>query len=53
MLLFIHITHVKFRKFLTYININFPKWDLIKHIPNKYPQASSCYFYIYENKTCK
>jgi predicted O-methyltransferase YrrM len=33
-----HAVHVKFRKFTTYIERNFPEWQLIKYIPNKYPQ---------------
>lgn len=52
-----HCLHVKFRKFLNYIEDNFPEWQLIKHIPNKYPQlilgknnekTSPSDFYIYE-----
>ena len=33
-----HVTHVKFRKFSNYIKSNLPEWQLIKHIPNKFPQ---------------
>ena len=33
-----HTSHVKFRKFTTYIENNYKKWKLIKHIPNQYPQ---------------
>ena len=53
-------THVKFRKFSRYIKNNFPNWELIQHIPNKYPQInlygnnnnfSPCDFYIYEKNT--
>ena len=54
--------HVKFRKFSTYIENNFPNWELIQHIPNKYPQinlnlkgsnrnTSPSDFYIYEKNT--
>lgn len=52
-----HTVHVKFRKFSSYIESNFPEWQLIKHIPNKYPQlklgqnndkTSPSDFYIYE-----
>lgn len=52
-----HCLHVKFRKFSNYIEDNFPEWQLIKHIPNKYPQlilgknnekTSPSDFYIYE-----
>lgn len=53
-----HTQHVRFRKFTNYIQKNFPKWQLIHHIPNKYPQVvigkdnektSPSDFYIYEN----
>jgi hypothetical protein len=52
-----HCLHVKFRKFSTYIDNNFPEWKLIQIIPNKYPQlklgkdnekTSVCDFYIYQ-----
>ena len=52
-----HTPHVKFRKFSSYIENNLPEWQLIKHIPNKYPQlklgqnngkTSPSEFYIYE-----
>ena len=52
-----HTIHVKFRKFSNYIENNLPEWQLIKHIPNKYPQlklgknndkTSPSDFYIYE-----
>lgn len=52
-----HATHVKFRKFSNYIESNLPEWQLIKHIPNKFPQlklgvnnnkTSPSEFYIYE-----
>lgn len=33
-----HAVHVKFRKFTTYIERNFPEWQLIKYISNKYIQ---------------
>lgn len=54
-----HSVHVKFRKFSNYIENNFPEWQLIKHIPNKYPQlkigqnnhnTSPSDFYIYEKQ---
>lgn len=54
-----HTTHVKFRKFTDYIQKEFPKWELIKHIPNKYPQlpigsnnenTSPSDFYIYRKR---
>lgn len=32
-----HAQHVKFRKFSNYIEQNLPNWNLIKYIPNKYP----------------
>ena len=35
-----HTVHVKFRKFSSYIENNLPEWQLIKHIPNKYPQLN-------------
>ena len=53
-----HVVHVKFRKFSKYIESNFPEWQLIKHIPNKFPQlvigrdndkTSPSEFYIYKN----
>ena len=46
--------HVKHRQFSKWIENNKPEWNLIKHIPNKYPytgedQAGSLVdFYIYE-----
>lgn len=49
--------YIKFRKFSTYIENNFPEWKLKEHIPNKYPQkklghnndkTSPSEFYIYE-----
>lgn len=52
-----HVVHVKFRKFSNYIENNLQEWNLIKHIPNKYPQiilgndndiTSPSDFYIYE-----
>jgi predicted O-methyltransferase YrrM len=52
-----HARHVKFRKFSNYIERNVPQWQLIKHIPNKFPQlklgqnnnkTSPSDFYIYE-----
>jgi predicted O-methyltransferase YrrM len=52
-----HAQHVKFRKFSNYIEQNLPNWNLIKHIPNKYPQlklgqnndnTSPSDFYIYK-----
>ena len=52
-----HAQHVKFRKFSNYIESNLPEWQLIKHIPNKFPQltlghnndnTSPSDFYIYE-----
>jgi hypothetical protein len=52
-----HAQHVKFRKFSNYIEENLPNWNLIKHIPNKYPQlklgqnndnTSPSDFYIYK-----
>ena len=52
-----HCQHVKFRKFSNYIESNLPEWQLIKHMPNKYPQlklgqnndtTSPSDFYIYE-----
>lgn len=52
-----HAIHVKFRIFTTYIENNLPEWQLIKHIPNKYPQlklgqkndkTSPSDFYIYK-----
>jgi predicted O-methyltransferase YrrM len=52
-----HAMHVKFRKFSNYIESNLPEWQLIKHIPNKFPQlklgddnnkTSPSDFYIYE-----
>ena len=52
-----HAIHVKFRKFSKYIESNFPEWQLIKHIQNKYPQlrlgkdndnTSPSDFYIYK-----
>jgi SAM-dependent methyltransferase len=52
-----HAQHVKFRKFSNYIDSNLPEWQLIKHIPNKFPQlklgqnndnTSPSDFYIYK-----
>ena len=52
-----HSEHVKFRKFTSYIERNFQDWELIEHIPNKYPQlklgnnndkTSPSDFYIYK-----
>lgn len=52
-----HAIHVKYRKFSNYIESNLPEWQLIKHIPNKFPQltlgqnndnTSPSDFYIYE-----
>lgn len=52
-----HTQHVKFRKFSEFIKSIFPTWQLIKYIPNKYPQlilgksndkTSPSDFYIYE-----
>lgn len=48
--------HVKFRKFTNYIENNFPEWQLIKYIPNKFPRLNKIHsintspsdFYIYE-----
>lgn len=49
--------HVKFRKFSNYIDSNLPEWQLIKHIPNKFPElklgqnndnTSPSDFYIYK-----
>lgn len=34
-----HATHVRYRKFTTYIAAHFPDWKLIKHVPQKYPQT--------------
>lgn len=54
-----HTEHVKFRKFSSYIENNLPEWQLIKHIPNKYPQlnigqnnsnTSPSDFYIYKKR---
>lgn len=54
-----HCQHVKFRKFSNYIENNLQDWQLIKHIPNKYPQleigkdndkTSPSDFYIYEKR---
>lgn len=53
-----HAAHVKFRRFSDYIESNFLGWELMKHIPNKYPQliigqnndtTSPSDFYIYKN----
>ena len=52
-----HCQHVKFRCFTNYIESKLPKWKLIKHIPNKYPQinrkennkSSPSDFFIYES----
>lgn len=52
-----HCQHVRFRKFSDYIKKNLKEWDMIEHIPNKYPQlvlgknnenTSPSDFYIYE-----
>ena len=49
--------HVKHRKFTNYIEKNIKNWELIKHIPNKYPynpkdpeNTSFADFYIYKKK---
>lgn len=34
-----HTEHVRFRNFTPYISNHFPEWQLIQHIPNKYPQV--------------
>ncbi len=52
-----HAVHVKFRKFSNYIESDLSEWQLIKFIPNKYPQlnlghhndtTSPSDFYIYK-----
>jgi len=48
--------HEKSRKFTEYINANFPEWELVQHIPNKYPvekdpSGSSAEFYFFERGT--
>lgn len=57
-----HAQHVKFRKFSNYIDSNLPEWQLIKHIPNKFPQlklgqnndnTSPSDFYIYKKNIVK
>lgn len=47
--------HVRHRQFTSYIDIRFPSWDLIAHVPNRYPVArfnwgSFADFYIYERR---
>tara|TARA_B100001094_G_C18162381_1_gene790094 strand:+ start:1660 stop:2274 length:615 start_codon:yes stop_codon:yes gene_type:complete len=52
-----HCSHVLFRKFSDWVGDNLPKWSLISHIPNRFPQlsigannsaTSPSDFYIYE-----
>lgn len=46
-------SHVKHRKFTEWVKINYPQWELISHIPNKFPyegdytKGSFADFYIY------
>lgn len=44
--------HVKHRQFSKWIEDNRPEWNLVKHIPNKYPytggDGSLADFYVYE-----
>ncbi len=40
--------HIRHRKITEYIRKNFPKWELIDHIPNKYPHLSKADFFIYK-----
>lgn len=48
-------SHVKHRKFSTWIENNRPEWKLSQHVPNKYPltsddkEGSFADFYIYKN----
>ena len=42
-----HNYHIKPRQFTKYIQENINGWDLLEHIPNKYPDSSIADFYIY------
>ena len=42
------LCHIKHRKFTRIILEHFPKWSLIKSIPNKFPEECFSDFYIYE-----
>lgn len=39
--------HVKHRCFTEWITTHCPQWQLLRHIPNRYPQLSSADFYIF------
>lgn len=47
-------THVRHRKFTRWIQGNLPNWNLVKHLPNRYPyrgdyrKGSFAEFFIYE-----
>ncbi len=49
--------HEKHRKFTTYVEKNFLDWELIQHVPNKYPytgdisKSSSSDFFIYKKSS--
>jgi hypothetical protein len=54
-----HAAHVRFRKFTDYIKQTFPSFQLIQHIPNKFPQleigqnnnaTSPSDFYVYKKQ---
>ncbi len=55
----IHGAHVKHRKFTDYVEKNFPEWNLLMHVPNKYPyqgdskKGSFADFYIYQKQSKK
>lgn len=49
-------SHVKYRKFVEYIETTFPEWELIQHTKNKYPwkdsdpeNTSRCEFYFWKH----
>jgi hypothetical protein len=43
---------IRNRKFTKHVKRNFPNWNLVKKIKNKYPNKSSTlkYFFFYEKK---
>lgn len=49
-------SHVRHREFTEWVDTNMSEWDLMKHIPNKYPgdasgaQGSRADFYLYEKR---
>lgn len=45
-----HTYHEKHRQFSKWIEVNMPKWKLMKKIKNKYPDESVADFFIYEKK---